>query len=104
MRVNIKPSSKEFFFEQAENVYGYALFREEADYTYLRQFYVKREYRRQGIGRTAMDWLCQYIWNDGRPIRVEVLVVNPAGLAFWKSVGFGEYFLTLEKEASAEAA
>lgn len=90
-------------FEQAETVYGYVLFRREADFIYLRQFYVKPLYRRQGIGRTAIEWLCRNVWNDGRRIRLEVLVGNTEGLAFWKSVGFGEYSLTLEKEGTAEA-
>ncbi len=87
-------------FEEGKLAYGYALFNEEPEYIYLRQFYVEREYRRRGIGRTAVGWLCRHVWGEGRRIRLDVLAGNEAGIAFWKSVGFGAYCLTLEKEGS----
>lgn len=83
-------------FEQAEAVYGYALFREEPEYIYLRHFYVKNEHRREGKGRAAMEWLRRQYWPLNQRLRLEVLVNNAAGLAFWKSVGFHEYSVTLE--------
>jgi GNAT superfamily N-acetyltransferase len=33
---------------------GHALWRDETDWTYLRQFFIAREYRGQGIGRELM--------------------------------------------------
>ena len=83
-------------FGQPESVYGYALFREEPEYIYLRQFYIKEEHRREGKGRAAMEWLRRQYWHPNRRIRLEVLVENTAGLAFWRSVGFHEYSVTLE--------
>jgi predicted acetyltransferase len=81
---------------------GYALFREEADYFYLRQFFVGEEFRRRGVGRAAITWLNAHVWR-GRPIRVEVLAGNVAGIAFWRSVGFGEYSVTMENESGGTA-
>ena len=89
-------------FEQAGAVYGYVLFREQPEYIYLRQFYIQKEHRRAGKGRAAMEWLRQQDWPSNRRLRLEVLVENSAGLAFWKSVGFHEYSVTLETEHQAE--
>ena len=87
-------------FEEGRIAYGYALFKEEPEYIYLRHFYVAREHRRKGVGRAAIEWLCCHTWGSNRRIRLDVLIDNEAGIAFWKSVGFGAYCLTLEKEGS----
>lgn len=88
-------------FEEEGWIVGYALWRRDPEYVYLRQFYVRPERRRQGVGRAAIEWLWRHAWNRSR-VRVEVLVGNPAGLAFWRSVGFADYCLTLERESAAE--
>jgi GNAT superfamily N-acetyltransferase len=77
---------------------GYALYRLEAEYVYLRQFYVEPEYRRRGIGRSALAWLRTNVWADAPRVRIDVLVGNTAGIAFWRSVGFRDYCLTMEWE------
>jgi GNAT superfamily N-acetyltransferase len=84
-------------FEEGHRPVGYALYREEPEYIYLRQFFIAEECRRQGHGRAAMAWLCSHVWPD-RPVRVEALAGNAVGLAFWRSLGFGEYSVTFEKE------
>lgn len=84
-------------FEDCGQVIGYSLYRREIEYTYLRQFYVIPEYRRRGIGRAAVEWLRQHAWDAVR-VRVEVLVGNTSGIAFWRAVGFADYCLTLELE------
>jgi len=85
-------------FEQDGAASGYALFRREPDYMYLRQFYVKRDRRRQGIGRSAVQWLAANAWKPKERIRIEVLAANEAGIAFWRSIGFNDYALTMERE------
>jgi ribosomal protein S18 acetylase RimI-like enzyme len=77
---------------------GYALYRLEPEYVYLRQFYVEPEHRRRGIGRTALAWLRAHAWADAPRIRIDVLVGNAAGIAFWRTVGFRDYCLTMEWE------
>ncbi len=75
---------------------AYALYRHDRDSIYLRQFFVHREYRRQGIGRQAMQTLLSEIWPRGCPITVEVLVKNTAAHEFWKAMGFEDYSIMLE--------
>ncbi len=44
-------------FEENGAVLAYALYRPETDYIYLRQFFVNRDHRRQGIGRQVINML-----------------------------------------------
>jgi GNAT superfamily N-acetyltransferase len=82
-------------FGEAGQPIGYALYRRDCDYVYLRQFFVRPECRRRGIGQAAIAWLRQHLWGDGR-VRVEVLTENSTGIAFWRAIGFVDYCLTLE--------
>jgi GNAT superfamily N-acetyltransferase len=77
---------------------GYALFRTEPDHIYLRQFFVRPESRRQGIGRAAIEWLLANVWNQTARIRIEVLTGNAAGIAFWRALGFRDYALAMERD------
>jgi GNAT superfamily N-acetyltransferase len=85
-------------FEQAGQTIGYALYRRDADYIYLRQMFVWPDYRRRGVGRRAIEWLRRDAWG-ATPVRVEVLVGNASGLAFWRAMGFDDYCVTLELPA-----
>jgi predicted acetyltransferase len=87
-----------FLFEEGEQTVGYALFRQETEYVYLRQFYIRPEHRRCGLGRAAIDWLWQHVWGRGR-VRLEVLIGNAVAISFWRAVGFRDYCLTLERES-----
>ncbi|MHB1342641.1 MAG: GNAT family N-acetyltransferase [Coriobacteriia bacterium] len=75
---------------------GYALYRRESDHVYLRQLFVREEDRRRGIATALLQWLWSNAWPDVERCRVEVLVGNSAGLAFWRAVGFSDYCVTLE--------
>ncbi len=88
-------------FSEAGCDLGYALYRRDPEWIYLRQFYVRPDHRRIGVGRTAMRWLIENPWKDAPRIRVEVLVGNAPAIAFWRSVGFLDYCLTLELDAAA---
>jgi predicted acetyltransferase len=76
---------------------GYALFRKEKDHIYLRQFFIDRPYRRKGFGRKAMKLLFTRGWSGKRRVLLEVLIHNDVAIRFWRSVGFKDYSLTLEK-------
>ena len=84
-------------FKDRDQIVGYALFRHEPEFVYLRQLFVSADHRRRGIGRHALEWLRQFAWPRATRIRVEVLVDNEAARAFWRSVGFGEYCVTMER-------
>jgi GNAT superfamily N-acetyltransferase len=86
-------------FENDSGVLAYALYREEEDHLYLRQFFVQRDQRRNGVGRQCIGMLVSDIWPKDKRITVDVLCHNHAGIAFWRAVGFTDYCLTLEKEA-----
>ncbi len=85
-------------FSDGPEAVGYALYRKDAEWIYLRQLFVKAEMRREGIGREAMSWLKKNAWKETKIIRVEVLVGNPEGISFWKAVGFKDYCITMEME------
>src|SRR6478735_7182669 len=53
-------------FEEGGQPAGYALYRRDPEFVYLRQFYVRRECRRRGIGREAIGWLRRHAWCGGR--------------------------------------
>jgi GNAT superfamily N-acetyltransferase len=84
-------------FEDDSGVLAYALYREEKDYLYLRQFFVLRHRRRNGVGRQCIEKLVTEIWPQDKRITVDVLCHNQAGIAFWRAVGFSDYCLTLER-------
>ena len=83
-------------FEDRGEVIAYALYREEPEQVYLRQLFVQRIRRRQGIGRSAVEILRSKIWPQNKRLTVDVLVRNNAAVAFWRSVGYQDYCLTLE--------
>ena len=84
-------------FEHDGETVGYALFRDDAEYTYLRQFFVAAQHRRKGLGRQAIEWLSTHRWQDALGVRVEVLIGNEEAVAFWRAIGFVDYCLTLER-------
>ena len=83
-------------FEDGGEVVAYALFRERIGEIYLRQLFVVRHRRRQGMGRRAVQILRSDIWSKDKRLTVEVLAANQDALAFWRAVGYADYSLTLE--------
>ena len=83
-------------WEDHHEVVAYTLFRETADEVYLRQFFVVRHRRREGIGRQALAALCTQVWPRHKRWTVSVLVKNAPVVAFWRAVGYTDYALTLE--------
>lgn len=87
-------------FHLEETPVAYALFREQPDEVYLRQFYVTRNFRRQGLGRKAVSLLRQ-MWPTGKRLTVDVLITNAVAVKFWRRVGYSDYSLTLEITAAS---
>jgi GNAT superfamily N-acetyltransferase len=85
-------------FERSGSVVGYAIYQREEDFIYLKQFFVCRDARRQGIGRVALEWLCENAWQPFPRVFLDALVQNDVGLAFWRAVGFTDYCITMERE------
>src|SRR5258705_8458320 len=57
MRAWLSAEYEGVLFEQDQEAVAYALYREEPDEIYLRQFFVVRHRRRQGLGRQAIQIL-----------------------------------------------
>ena len=75
---------------------AYALFKPDEDVIYLRQFFVRRDRRSAGIGRPAFAILRERIWPAGVRLTVDVLCRNERAAAFWRTIGYQDYCLTLE--------
>src|SRR5258705_10960559 len=85
MRKWLQGEYRAVLFSTSEPV-AYALYRQEADLIYLRQFFVRRDSRGAGIGHSAFSILRQQIWPPGIRLTVEVLCRNQGGVAFWRRV------------------
>jgi GNAT superfamily N-acetyltransferase len=83
-------------FERDGSIVAYALYREQREEIYLRQLFVVRTRRRQGIGRRAVEILRTQVWPKTKRLIVDALVANTKGVAFWRTVGYTDYSLTLE--------
>jgi GNAT superfamily N-acetyltransferase len=95
MRKWLKGEYRAVLFSSEQPV-CYALFKEDHGLIYLRQFFVRRDQRRAGIGRAAISILKETIWPRSVRLTVDVLCQNEGGIAFWRSVGYRDYCLTLE--------
>ena len=85
-------------FEQDGSTVGYALFKSEPDFIYLRQLFVAPAFRRSGVARAALAWLWSNAWSSAQRLRIDVLVGNVAALQFWRKVGFSDYCVTMEAQ------
>ena len=83
-------------FGTAADPVAYALYREDPKEIYLRQLFVRRDRRREGIGRAAMEVLRSQVWPKGKRLTVDVLTSNTRAIAFWRAMGYQDYALTLE--------
>jgi len=96
MRQWLASEYRAVLFEQAGETVAYALYRVTPDGIYLRQFFVQRQRRRQGIGRAALERLVTQVFPAGVRVTVEVLVHNRPAHDFWRAVGFQDYAVALE--------
>ena len=85
-------------------VVGYALYQfqpdpyqEDRQNVYLRQYFVKREYRNQGVGLEGIRLLLTKRFQDVGTVTIDVLETNPAGMRFWRKAGFLSYSMTMKK-------
>ncbi len=84
------------FVEEATTV-AYALVSMDDDSAYIRHFFVLREQRGRGVGRRAIALLLGEIIPAELRITLDVLASNRVGHAFWRSVGFGDYAIRMER-------
>jgi ribosomal protein S18 acetylase RimI-like enzyme len=92
-------------FEREGRTLAYALYTEQtehADSVYLRQIFVVRSCRRQGVGRGAMQILLEKIWPKEKRITVGVLSGNQGAIDFYRAIGFQAYSIEMEIPAKTK--
>jgi GNAT superfamily N-acetyltransferase len=95
----------ELFIEDEDAIVGYAVYQFRQDIhdphkvvVYLRQLYIERERRSNGLGSRAVKMLAQTRFPTDCTMELEVLVSNPRGTRFWSRVGFRPYCMTMKLE------
>lgn len=101
MRDFLESEYNAYFFMEEDCIAGYALVRHTSKPLYLRQFFIARNFRRQGKGLAALKLLQEELKTD--KIDIEVLSWNMAAIKFWESCGFVERsrYMRLENSESA---
>ena len=82
--------------ERGKHLVGYVLARRDDDALYVRQLFVVPAERRRGLGRRLVAAIAADA-SDALRLRLDVLVHNAPALAFWRSIGFVDYAITLER-------
>jgi ribosomal protein S18 acetylase RimI-like enzyme len=75
---------------------AYCLYRDDGEFYYLRQLYVARGFRRQGIATRLLNWMYANVWTE-KKVRLGVLAHNKGAIAFYNHYGFRTKALRLEK-------
>ena len=84
-------------FEHDGRTIGYALYRPDGPTLHIRHLYIEPAHRRRGHGTAAVKWLIDLAWPDCTRLRIEVLCHNEAALQFYRSLGFEDYCLVMER-------
>ena len=101
MRDFLESEYNAYFFMEEDCIAGYVLVSHTSKPLYLRQFFIARNFRRQGKGRAALKLLQEELKTD--KVDIEVLSWNMAAIKFWESCGFVERsrYMRLENSGSA---
>lgn len=80
---------------------AYVVWRHDPDYddVYVRQFFVVRGRRGQGLGRRLFESAIAQLWPD-QALRLDVYDSNPSGGAFWEAMGFTAYSRLMRRPPS----
>ena len=88
------------FLEDGETV-AYSLVSIEDDSAFIRHFFVLHAHRGKGVGSRAMEILLREIVPPAARITLDVLASNQGGHQFWRSVGFTDYAIRMERLPAA---
>jgi GNAT superfamily N-acetyltransferase len=94
-------------FQEDDTTVAYALVSLDEDSAFIRHFFVLREHRGRGVGRRAIDTLFARVIPAGFRTTLDVLASNQGGHQFWRSAGFSDYAIRMErlpKDVDGEAA
>ena len=85
-----------YLFMRDSEVVGYVLVDMRRNPLYIRHFFISRQFRRRGYGKTALSELLQLLGSN--KVDIEVMYWNKVGVNFWKSVGFRERSIYMRLE------
>lgn len=92
-----------------DEIIGYLIYflSKDAYYPYqetvhVRQFFIKRNYRRRGIGQATFERIVEDYFPPGVPITLDVLESNPEGREFWFKIGFEVYHTTMKRQTPTD--
>ena len=88
---------KALLFQENGATVAYSLVSVDEDSAYIRHFFVLHEHRGRGVGRRAFQTLVGQVIPGSVRVTLDVLAKNEAGRAFWRSVGFRDYAIRLER-------
>jgi ribosomal protein S18 acetylase RimI-like enzyme len=88
---------KALLFQEDGSTVAYTLISVDEDTSYIRHFFVMHEHRGRGAGRRAMELLLKEIVPPTSRVTLDVLASNAAGQGFWRSVGFRDYAIRMER-------
>lgn len=83
--------------EEGGATVAYVLLSVDEDSAYIRQFFVLPEHRRGGVGRRAVAHLLREVIPPTARVTLDVLASNDGAHAFWRSVGFTDYAVRMER-------
>ncbi|HYD54030.1 MAG TPA: GNAT family N-acetyltransferase [Gemmatimonadaceae bacterium] len=84
-------------FEEKGATVAYVLLTMEEDSAYIRQFLVLPAHRRGGVGRRVVELLLREAIPPTARVTLDVLASNRGAHAFWRSVGFADYAVRMER-------
>lgn len=84
-------------FQEEDSTVAYALVSLDEDSAFIRHFFVLKEHRGRGVGRRAIDTLFARVVPAGFRTTLDVLASNQGGHQFWRSAGFRDYAVRMER-------
>ncbi len=84
-------------FQEDDATVAYALVSLDDDSAFIRHFFVLKEHRGRGVGRRAIDTLFDRVVPAGFRTTLDVLASNRGGHQFWRSQGFSDYAIRMER-------
>ncbi len=86
MKGFIHSDYKAYLFEKGSQTIGYALVDHVKKPFYVRHFFICRDERRKGYGKTAWKRILEMVKTE--TVDIEVMAWNERGIGFWRSLGF----------------
>ncbi|HSU13813.1 GNAT family N-acetyltransferase [Longimicrobium sp.] len=93
---------KAILFQERGTTVAYCMLSVDEDSAYIRHFFVLHEHRSGGVGRRAVELLFREIIPPDVRVTLDVLASNRAGHRFWRSVGFTDYSVRMERDPAAK--